>query len=59
MDGVPKTEQLIAWLRNFGYAPFEIGRDNFLRPAQTKTFDFVGGNLLFSTAQEDVEGAEA
>lgn len=55
LDGVPKTAQLIAWLRDFGYAPFEIGRDNRLRPAQTKTFDFVGGNLLFSTAEEDAE----
>lgn len=58
LDGVPKTAQLIAWLRDFGYAPFEIGRDNRLRPAQTKTFDFVGGNLLFSTEAEDAEGTE-
>lgn len=47
LEGVPKTDDLIGWLREFGYQPFEIGRDNILRPALAKEFDFVGGNLLF------------
>ena len=48
LEGVPKTDDLIGWLREFGYEPFEIGRDNVLRPAAKKKFDFVGSNLLFS-----------
>lgn len=48
LAGVPKTNDLIGWLREFGYEPFEIGRDNVLRPASKTKFDFVGGNLLFS-----------
>ena len=50
MDGVPKTAELIGWLRDFGYEPFEIGRDNVLRPAARTKFDFVGSNLLFSVS---------
>ncbi|MBP6822964.1 MAG: FkbM family methyltransferase [Acidobacteria bacterium] len=50
LDGVPKTAELIGWLRDFGYEPFEIGRDNVLRPAARTKFDFVGSNLLFSVS---------
>lgn len=48
LAGVPKTAELIGWLREFGYEPYEIGRDNVLRPATNRNFDFVGSNLLFS-----------
>lgn len=55
--GVPKTAELIGWLREHGYEPFEIGRDNELRPATARKFDFVGGNLLFSAT--DFQSLEA
>ncbi len=54
LDGVAKTDDLIGWLREFGYKPFEIGRDNVLRPATAKKFDFVGGNLLFQAESSAV-----
>lgn len=57
LEGVPKTAELIGWLRDFGYEPFEIGRDNELRPATKNSFDFVGSNLLFSAT--GVSGLEA
>ncbi|MFN0112729.1 MAG: FkbM family methyltransferase [Blastocatellia bacterium] len=50
LEDVPKTDEIIGWLRAYGYRPFEIGRDNALRPATKKKFDFVGGNLLFSAS---------
>jgi len=59
LEGVPKTDDLIGWLREFGYKPYEIGRDNILRPASAKKFDFVGGNLLFSATDDDAPGLEA
>ncbi len=56
LKGVPKTADLIGWLSDFGYQPFEIGRDNVLRPAVSRKFDFVGSNLLFSATDESLEG---
>ena len=53
LAGVPKTEELIGWLREFGYEPFEIGRDNALRPATNRRFDFTGSNLLFSVPSQE------
>lgn len=52
LEGVPKTDEMIGWLRAHGYRPFEIGRDNVLRPATKRKFDFVGGNLLFSVTDD-------
>lgn len=53
LAGVPKTEELIGWLREFGYEPFEIGRDNELHPATSRNFDFTGSNLLFSAPSQE------
>ena len=52
LKGIPKTADLIGWLSNFGYKPFEIGRDNVLRPAASSRFDIVGRNLLFSSEND-------
>ena len=49
LGDVPKTAELIGWLREFGYESFEIGRDNVLRPAASRKSDFTCSNLLFST----------
>lgn len=55
LEGVPKTADLIGWLGEFGYKPYEIGRDNVLRPATSQKFDFVGSNLLFSVTDRGAE----
>ncbi len=55
LGNTPKTADLIGWLSDFGYKPFEIGRDNVLRPAGYRKFDFVGSNLLFSATENDAE----
>lgn len=54
LAGVPKTEELIGWLREHGYRPFEIGRDNQLRPATNLNFNFTGSNLLFTVPGQEI-----
>jgi FkbM family methyltransferase len=46
LEGVPKTEQIIGWLREFGYRPHEISPDGSLQPAQSASFNYIGRNLL-------------
>jgi FkbM family methyltransferase len=47
LEGVPKTEQIIGWLRELGYWPHEVGRDGLLQPAESASFNYVGRNFLF------------
>jgi FkbM family methyltransferase len=54
MESMQKTVESIGWLREFGYKPFKIGRDNILRPASAKKSNFESNNLLFSMSDADV-----
>jgi FkbM family methyltransferase len=47
LDGVPKTEQIVAWLQQLGYAPYEVKANGSVGPAKHSRFNNIGGNLLF------------